>query len=108
MAYKEYYQRLLNEEFECNKENLIINNPIIGLHPQIDEESVRKALRKMKKGKASGTSAVVSKMLLASGDVGIERMTNLFNKITAERKVPKDCDTSVIVNCFQNIGDATE
>ena len=38
----------------------------------------------MKKGKASGTSGGVSKMLLASGDVGIERMASLFNKIILE------------------------
>ena len=61
-----------------------VNNPIIGPHPQIDEESVREALHKMKKGKASGTSGGVSKMLLASGDVGIERMASLFNKIILE------------------------
>ena len=47
-------------------------------------------------------------MLLASGDVGIERMTKLFNKIIPETKVPEDWDTSVIVNCFKNKGDASE
>lgn len=41
-------------------------------------------------------------------DVGIERVTDLFNKIIAENKVPEDSDTSVTVNCFQNKGDATE
>ena len=39
-------------------------NPIIGPCPQIDEESVMKVLCKMKNGKASGTSRVVSEMLL--------------------------------------------
>ena len=108
MAWKEHYQKLLNEEFERNKENLSRSNPIIGPHPQINEESVHKTLHKMKKGKAFRTYGVVSKMLLASGDVGIERMTNLFNKIIAENKVPEDWDISVIVNCFKSKGDATE
>ena len=57
----------------------------------------------MKKGKASGTSGGVSKMLLASGDVGIERMASLFNKIILENKAPEDWDTSVIVNCFKAV-----
>ena len=35
-------------------------------------------------------------------------MTNLFNKIIAENKLPEDWDTSVIVNCFKNKGVATE
>lgn len=47
LAWKEHYQGLLNEKFEWCKENLSANNPIIGPHPQIHEESVRKALHKM-------------------------------------------------------------
>ena len=47
-------------------------------------------------------------MLLASSGVGIEQMTNIFNKIITESKVPEDWDTSVIVNCFKNKGNATE
>ena len=42
LAGREHYQRLLNEKFDWNKENLSVNNPIIGTNPQIDEESVRK------------------------------------------------------------------
>ena len=61
----------------------------LGPHLQIDEESVIKALQKMEKGMASGTSGVVLEML-ASGDLGIERMTNLFKKIAAKKKVPED------------------
>lgn len=35
----------------------------------------------MKKGKAPGISGVLTEMLLALGDVGLERMTSLFNCI---------------------------
>ena len=69
------------------------DGPIIGPYPQIDKESVRKALVKMKKGKASWTFGVVSEMLLDSGYVGIERMTHLFNKIISENKVQENWDT---------------
>ena len=55
-----------------------VKNSIIGPHPQIDEESVRKASYKIKKRKASRTCGVVSEILLASGDVGIEWMTNVL------------------------------
>ena len=43
----------------------------------------------IKKGKASGTSGVVSEMLLASGDVNIEQMTNLFMKLLQRTKYQK-------------------
>lgn len=49
-----------------------VNNPIIGPHPQIDEESIRKGLHKMEIGKASGTSGTVSKMLVAFDYAGIK------------------------------------
>ena len=62
----------------------------------------------MKKGKATRTSGVVSEMLLASVDVGIEQLTNLFNRIITENEVPEDWDTSIIMNCVRNKGDATE
>ena len=34
---KEHYQRLLNEEFEWDKVNLSVNEPIIESQPQIDQ-----------------------------------------------------------------------
>ena len=50
---------------------------------------MRKTLLMIKKGKASGTSGVVSEMLLASDDVNIERMTNLFTKLLQRTKYQK-------------------
>ena len=67
---------------------------------------MRKTLHKVKKGKTSGTSGFV--LLLSFGDVDTEWLKNLFDKIIAENKVPKDWTTSVIVNCFQFNSDATE
>ena len=101
LAWKEHYQRLLNEEFPRERDDLVYDEPIIGPRPQIEKESGRTALNKMKKGKASG-------MLLTSGEAGIERMTNLFNQIVDEKELPAEWNTSVIVNCFKNKGEATE
>ena len=56
----------------------------------------------MKKGEASGTSGVVTKMLLALGDAGLERMTSLFNCILKEKRIPSEWETNVIVNCFKH------
>ena len=46
----------------------------------------------MKKGKASETSSVVTEMLLASDDAGLERVTILWKRISSE------LDSSVITN----------
>ena len=38
---KEHYQRLLNEEFEWDKVNLSVNEPIIEPQSQTDKESIK-------------------------------------------------------------------
>ena len=43
----------------------------------------------MRCGKAAGSSGVVAEMLQASGEVGISSMTDLFNGILAEYKIPE-------------------
>ena len=40
----------------------------------------------MKKGKVSGTSDVVTELLLATGDADLERMPSLFNCMLKEKK----------------------
>ena len=35
-------------------------------------------------------------------------MINLFNRIVDEKEIPAEWNTSVIVNCFKNKGEATE
>ena len=108
LAWQEHYERLLNEEFDWDKDNLVFNEPVLGPPPEIDEDSVRQSLNKMKKGKASGVSGVVSEMLCASGDAGVTRLTKLFNQIIAENLIPDEWNTSIIINCFKNKGEAVE
>ena len=72
----------------------------------ISEKLILTLLNKMKKGKASGTSGVVLEML-TSVDLGIDQMTNLFNQIIEENKVPEQWNTSVLVKCFKNKQDLT-
>lgn len=66
------------------KTNLNFNQPRIGSQPQINMELVRHVLNKMK------TCGVVLEMLLTSDEVNTAWMTNLFNQIFAESKVPED------------------
>ena len=61
----------------------------------------------MKIDKASGTSGVVTDMLLASGDAGLERMSSLFNCILKDERTP-ECNAIVIINCFKNKSEATD
>ena len=75
---------------------------------QIKKEWVEEAIRKMKNGKAAGTSGIVAEMVKASGDTGIEPITSLANQIMKDGVIPQDWQSSVIVNCFKGKGDALE
>ena len=69
LVWKEHYEGLLNVNSLWNKESFL-EAPLLGPQPQIDKESVKSAPPKMKKDKASGSSGVVTKIFLASGDAG--------------------------------------
>ena len=85
----------------------MLGQPVEGPPLQI-QEWVKAAINKMKDGKAGGSSGVVAEMLKASGDVGLDLVTELINCIVREGCIPKDWQTSVIVNCFKGKGDALE
>ena len=107
-AWKEHYEKLLNEEFLWDSNHLHMGNPKVGPAPWIDKEDVRTALKKMKEGNAAGVSGIVAEMLKASGEAGLELFTELFNNIVKEDKVPNDWEMSIIINCFKGKGDAVE
>ena len=68
-AWLEHYKRLLNVEFEWDPEHLSDEPPIEGPPIQITIDMVKKAIFKMKLGKAAGPSGVVVEMIRAAGDI---------------------------------------
>ena len=90
LACQEHYERFLNEKVDRNKESLALNDPTIEPWPKIEVDTVRRVLSRMKCGKAAGSAGVVAEILQASGEVGISRMTDFFNGILDEYKIPKD------------------
>ena len=94
---------------DWNKVSLALNDPTIGLRPKIEVDTVRRVLRKMKYGKAAGSSGVVAEILQASGEVGISRMTDLFNGISDEYKIPEDRNSVILKKkMLQKKGEATD
>ena len=62
----------------------------------------------IKSGKAAGPSGVVAEMLRASGDVGVQWVTDLCNKVVQEGKIPSDWRKSWIVKVYKGKGDILE
>ena len=64
----EHYVRLLNVEFEWPSDSLPEVAPVAGPPPGVSKELVRKALSRMKSGKAAGPSGVLAEGCWGGGD----------------------------------------
>ena len=99
---------MLNTEFSWGRENLGEVETVSGAAILIENEMVREALKKMKKGKAAGPSKVVAEMVKAAGDKGIEMIADLSIQIIRVSAIPEDWEISTIINCYKGKADAPE
>jgi hypothetical protein len=65
-VWKEYFEQLLNEEFDWDKEKLEEANEVHGPSEEITIGEVKAAIMKAKTGKAPGPTGVVAEMLKAA------------------------------------------
>src|SRR2546425_1312093 len=75
--WKEYYEQLLNEEFDWNKDSIGSIGGTDKVEASVDEREisvseVRLAIAKAKSGKAAGASGVAEEMVKAAGGGGGE------------------------------------
>src|SRR6267154_1468222 len=108
--WKEYYERLLNEEFELNKDSIREINEV---EASVDERvisaaEVRLAIFKAKSGKATGPSGVAADMLKAAGESGVRWVTDICNKVVSSSEIPADWKRSWMVNVYKGKGNALE
>ena len=106
-AWKQHYERLLNEEFPWNSNNLTANS-VAGPPILITVDMVSKAIAKMKPGKAAGPSGVVAEMLKAAGHAGTRLVADLANSMIRNGDMPSDWEGSFIINLYKGKGDALE
>src|SRR5260221_512039 len=107
-VWRDYFEKLLNEEFDWNKNSLEPVNAVSGPEERISTNEVRAAIAKMKIGKAAGPSGVVAEMVKAAGEAGILWVTDVCNAIVKEGRIPVDWRKSWMVNVYKGKGDALE
>ena len=103
-----HFEKLLNEEFRWKKESLSAVNMVSGPAEHITCSEVKLAIQKAQLGKAAGPSGVLAEMLKASGDVGVQWVSDLCNAIIYEGKIPNDWKKSWMVKIYKGDGDALE
>ena len=102
-VWKDYMEQLLNEENVWDQK--VDSNVKEGPECSITRAEVETALKKTKSGKAPGQSGVVTEMLKASGEIGVEWLVDLCNSVIRERKIPEDWRRSVLVPVYKGKGD---
>ena len=104
-SYCQYYEKLLNEEFDWRRDKLDKVEPVSGPAEEIKCSEVREAIAKSKSDKVFSPSGVVSEMLKAAGEPGVQWVTSIFNGVI-RGGIPADWRKSCLVNVYKGKGDA--
>ncbi|KAK3512866.1 hypothetical protein QTP70_028938 [Hemibagrus guttatus] len=102
--WKEYFEELMNEENEREKRVEGVNS-VEQKVDKIRKDEVRKALKRMKSGKAVGPDDIPVEVWKCLGEAAVEFLTSLFNRVLKSEKMPEEWRRSVLVPIFKNKGD---
>ncbi|VDP18021.1 unnamed protein product [Heligmosomoides polygyrus] len=76
--------------------------------PSWTQEELRNAIGKMKLGKAAGLYGVPVEAWKVLGNCGVNWLSQFFNRVTIEGKMPDDWRNSIKAPIFKQNGDASE
>ncbi|KAK3541917.1 hypothetical protein QTP86_008097 [Hemibagrus guttatus] len=102
--WKEYFEELMNEENEKEKRVEGVNS-VEQKVDKIRKDEVRKALKRMKSGKAVGPDDIPVEVWKCLGEAAVEFLTSLFNRVLESERMPEELRRSVLVPIFKNKGD---
>ncbi|KAK3508896.1 hypothetical protein QTP70_013717 [Hemibagrus guttatus] len=102
--WKEYFEELMNEENEREKRVEGVNS-VEQKVDKIRKDEVRKALKRMKSGKAVGPDDILVEVWTCLGEAAVEFLTSLFSRVLESERMPEEWRRSVLVPIFKNKGD---
>ena len=76
--------------------------------PVVSQAMVEKSISKMKKGKAPGSSGVVTETMKASSDVCSKMIPDHTKSIICDNKMPCEWNGSIIISLFKCKGDVLD
>ncbi|KAK3518092.1 hypothetical protein QTP70_033311 [Hemibagrus guttatus] len=102
--WKEYFEELMNEENEREKRVEGVNS-VEQKVDKIRKDEVRKALKRMKSGKAVGPDDIPVEVWKCLGEAAVEFLISLFNRFLQSEKMLEEWRRSVLLLIFKNKGD---
>ncbi|KAK3515275.1 hypothetical protein QTP70_013499 [Hemibagrus guttatus] len=103
-TWKEYFEELMNEENEREKRVEGVNS-VEEKVDKIRKDEVRKALKRMKSGKAVDPDDIPVEVWKCLGEAAVELLTGLFNRVLESERMPEEWRRSMLVPIFKNKGD---
>ncbi|KAK3538100.1 hypothetical protein QTP70_029825, partial [Hemibagrus guttatus] len=103
--WKEYFEELMNEENEREKRVEGVEHSVEQKVDKIRKDEVRKALKRMKSGKAVGPDDIPVEVWKCLGEAAVEFLASLFNRVLESERMPEEWRRSVLVPIFKNKGD---
>ncbi|KAK3507758.1 hypothetical protein QTP70_035282 [Hemibagrus guttatus] len=100
----EYFEELMNEENEREKRVEGVNS-VEQKVDKIRKDEVRKALKRMKSGKAVGPDDIRVEVWKCLGEAAVEFLNSLFNRDLESERMLEEWRRSVLVLNFKNKGD---
>ena len=95
-----------------NEENprVVFQNgvPNEGVTPTVSRGEVKRALKKMKNGKATGPDKIPVEVWKSLGEEGIDILWDLMQKIFEQEKMPEEWRGSLIIPIYKEKGDIQE
>ncbi|KAK3570234.1 hypothetical protein QTP86_017146 [Hemibagrus guttatus] len=87
--WKEYFEELMNEENEREKRVEGVNS-VEQKVDKIRKDEVRKALKRMKSGKAVGPDDILVEVWKCLGEAAVEFLASLFNRVLESERMPEE------------------
>ncbi|KAK3569451.1 hypothetical protein QTP86_030088 [Hemibagrus guttatus] len=94
----------MNEENEREKRVEGVNS-VEQKVDKIRKDEVRKALKRMKSGKAVGPDDIPVEVWKCLGEAAVEFLASLFNRVLESERMPEEWRRSLLVPIFKNKGD---
>ncbi|KAI5100986.1 hypothetical protein C0J45_9972 [Silurus meridionalis] len=102
--WREYFEQLMNKENE--KERRLDDVELVKQDvDRISKEEVRAAIKRMKNGKSVGPDDIPVEAWRCLGEMAVEFLTRLFNRILEGERMPGEWRRSVLVPIFKHKGD---
>ena len=109
--WSEYYEALLNvDDGRRAQLSEVVRVRVNDANDELEVsvEDVRKAVKKLKKGKSPGVDGITSEMLKYGGEALLEWLTKVCKVCVPEEKVPNDWLRAIVVPLYKGKGDRND